>query len=62
MNNVLLKAIVTKRYEVELVETEEHKYMIKRVTADTVNFSESFTDYHSASYVFDLTVEELEGN
>lgn len=56
-----LKAVLTNRFEVTLSE-QDSLYYIHRETQLDSTISEGFTDYNYASYVFNLTVEELEGN
>lgn len=62
--NKTIKAISTKRYEVELKETAAGNYVILHydTLTDTKHFSELVNDYKAASFLFDVKVEELEGN
>lgn len=60
----LIKAIHTSKYSVELFLTPSDQYIIQRSkTAYGLNvLSEPMRDFGVASMVFDVTVEELEGN
>lgn len=60
----LLKAINTSKFKIELVETEDNKFIVQY---ESNRFgerkqSEPVNDYNTASFIFDLKVEELEGN
>ncbi len=59
----LIKSISTSRYNVELLETN-HEYVIKydNNAYTGVNYSELIKDYKIASELFDMKVDELEGN
>lgn len=63
MNDTLIKAIITNRYSVELFETPCNLYGIKYTNFSTERneYSELTLDYKMASYLFDLKVDELEG-
>lgn len=57
-----IKAIHTKRYEVELVQLDNAYYIAHNTSVlNEPKFSENITDYNTASFLFDLKVEELEG-
>lgn len=63
MNDQLIKSINTNRYNIELFQTNNDKYIIKYENNKFhgVNYSELINDYKIASYLFDLKIEELEG-
>jgi len=60
---VKVKEICTNRFEVTLTQIND-KYMIEFVNTrtDARDSSELIADYHMASYLFDLKVDELTGN
>jgi hypothetical protein len=62
--NKTIKAIYQKRFTVELVEATDGKYVIVYYNNSTegVNYSESIRDYNTASYLFDLKMDELSGH
>jgi hypothetical protein len=58
-----IKAYNTKRFKVELYETTGNSYIIKyENTYSEAQYSEVLNDYNMASYLFDLKIDELEGN
>ncbi len=60
----VIKCIGTKRFEVELFQLESGFYCIKHDNKKEgkVAFSETINDFKTASFMFDLKVQELEGN
>lgn len=59
-----IKSVHTKRYDIALVQTPSGLYYIKcekKGDEETV-VSESMTDLGIALHVFDVKIEELEGN
>jgi hypothetical protein len=59
----IIKAYTTKRYTVELYETTGNSYIIKyENTYSEAQYSEILNDYNMASYMFELKIDELEGN
>ncbi len=58
-----IKLVDTFRYVVELEQTEEGTYVVNygSKVVGLVNRSEVVKDYSIASFLFDLKVEELEG-
>jgi hypothetical protein len=58
-----IKAIYMKRFSVELSETSSGKYVIlyRNSFTEGVNYSEIISDYNTASYLFDLKVQDLDG-
>jgi hypothetical protein len=59
----IIKAVTTKRYAVELYETTGNSYIIKyENTYNEAQYSEILNDYNMAAYMFELKIDELEGN
>ncbi len=63
-NDKLIKAISTSKYTVELIETPSSQYIVQFEAKryGERQYSEPVTDYKTASFLFDLKVDELEGN
>lgn len=59
-----IKAIYHKRFTVELVEASNGQFVIVYANNLTqgINYSEAIRDYGTASYLFDLKVDELSGH
>lgn len=57
-----LKLVGTKNFTVELVELDSGMYCVRHEVDEKMHFSEKITDYNIASYMFDLKLQELEGN
>jgi hypothetical protein len=58
--NKVLKSICTSRYLIELRQIEDSYLIITEDDRD-VTYSSPIYDYNLASYVFDMTVQQLEG-
>lgn len=63
----IIKAINNGRFEIALIETANGEYRILHTFMNEdkeqdVEKSESIKDYATASYLFDLKLQELEGN
>lgn len=61
---VLVKMIGTKRFEVELYLMPNNEYCIRyeNKVLQFSDFSESIQDFKTASILFDLKIQDLEGN
>jgi len=59
-----IKKITTRRYEIVLVQLESGAYRIayEGTMTDEPNISEPIDDYKTASMLFDLKLQELEGH
>lgn len=59
----LIKALTTSRYKVELIETDNAQYIVQYEAKryGERQYSEPVNDYNTASFLFDLKVDELEG-
>lgn len=63
LNSKTIKAYYMQRFEVELLQYDDGAYCIRyRVNDNDDEFSERITDYHSAAYMFDIKVRDLEGH
>lgn len=63
-NSKTIKSIMTKRYEAKLVLLPSDMYVVQQTnfgTEVTLN-SAYIKDFKIASYLFDLTIDQLEGN
>ena len=62
-HDILIKALCTKRYKIELFQTPNDAYVIKyeNNSYHGVNYSEIINDYKIASELFDMKTDELEG-
>lgn len=60
----IVKGYICDKYEVELMQDEEGRYFVRYAlpALEEEHFSEFITDYGTASYMFDLKIQELEGN
>lgn len=58
----VLKMINTKRFVVSLWETDAGRYYIEYEVNERVTMSEPMQDFANATYLFDLKLQELEGN
>lgn len=58
-----VKLIATNKFEVEMLVAKDDSYYIRyhKLFLDNSEFSERITDFKTASYLFDLKVQELEG-
>jgi hypothetical protein len=63
-NDKVIKALNTSKYSIELVETPSHMYVVQYEAKryGERQYSEPVNDYNTASFLFDLKIEELEGN
>jgi hypothetical protein len=57
-----IKMIGRKNFIVELVELDSGLYCVRHEVNEKMHFSESIQDFNLASYLFDLKLQELEGN
>lgn len=57
-----IKSIIAKGYEIELFQDQDGRYRIRYQTPWITKYSEWITDFGTASYMFDLKWEELEGS
>jgi len=59
-----IKAIYMNHFTVELTEASNGEYIVVYYNSRTkgVHYSESIRDYGTASYLFDLKVDELSGH
>lgn len=64
-NCKVVKRIVTKRYEIALIELPNGYYRIvctpDNMSEDETVTSEALADYLTASYLFDMKLRDLEG-
>lgn len=60
---MLIKSITTNRYSVELIEDIDSQYTVlyTHISMPETKVSESINDFYMASYIFDVKVQELEG-
>lgn len=65
----LIKSIQTDKFEISLVERDNHKYQIIYVGVPVEppfetepGVSEMISDYKTADFLFDVKLRELEGN
>jgi hypothetical protein len=60
----LIKALHTSRYSIELFETASNLYIIRYENPKNGVYrdSEAMKDFKMASWMFDVKVEELDGN
>lgn len=63
-NAKVVKRIITKRYTVVLFETESGSYRVAKQPSPLESFemSESIDDLQTALHLFDLSIQDLEGN
>lgn len=57
-----IKLIGTKNYEVSLIETDNGKYRVLNTTLGETRDSGDIVDYKLASALFDMKLQELDGN
>lgn len=64
MNYKSIKTLVTRRFEIQLVQLENGTYRIayEGTMTDEPVLGEPIADYKTASMLFDLKVQELEGH
>lgn len=64
MNGKTIKSIDTFRYKVDLIETINDTYIIKHESKvyGLPSKSEEIHNFKTASFLFDVKVDELEGN
>lgn len=64
LNDKTIKSYFGKRFSVELMETPSGLFIIRYDKADymTPQYSEAIKDYNTASYLFELKLDELEGH
>ena len=58
----MVKGYFTHKFEVEMQQDENGRYRIRYFKLGEEQYSEWITDYGTASYMFDLKLQELEGN
>ena len=60
----VVKGLTTSKFEVELLQDPDGRYYVRyRHLYDREDqFSEYVTDFSTASYMFDLKIQEMEGN
>lgn len=62
-NLTTIKSIITKRYEITLLQSNAGLYYVEVIKKDQQpDVSESMDDLNTALFVFDIKIEELEGN
>jgi hypothetical protein len=59
---VVVKAVETHYFKVELIMDRYGRYVVSYRKGDVDQQSEWITDYATASYIFDLKLQELEGH
>jgi hypothetical protein len=61
-----IKQISTSKYEIAIIELPDGRYCVfygrPEDPLDKYTASEEFRDYNIASYMFDIKLQELEGN
>lgn len=57
-----IKSYMTKTYEVELFQDEYGRYCVRYEVGGHNEYSEWITDFGTASYIFDLKIQDLEGH
>lgn len=62
MNAKVIKMIGTKNFVLSLYESVSGRYYIEYEHKEKVTMSEPMDDFNNASYLFDLKLQELEGN
>jgi hypothetical protein len=62
MKSKVLKMVGTKTFVLSLVETVNSEYVVECETPHSVGSSLPMKDYKIASLIFDLKLQELEGN
>lgn len=62
--DTVIKYYSNKRFGVELSQHSENVYVVRYENLHTGHsqYSENISDYYTASFLFDLKIEELEGN
>ena len=58
----LVKMLGNKHFCVEMFELENGHYFIRTESGNEAELSESIEDFNTASFLFDLRVQELEGH
>ncbi len=58
----LIKAILTKRFELELFRDKDDMYYVIHTGLMKSSKSQGVTDFNLASYLFDLKLAEVGGN
>lgn len=61
-HDITIKAVHTPRYNVTLLETRGGIYVVQTKSEAGVKLSSTIRDCKMACALFDLTLEELEGN
>lgn len=59
--NDLIKEVSFTKFSVALYQTDAG-YIVKKTTEFTTTFGPEIYDYHLASYMFDLAIQEAQGN
>ncbi len=59
---ITVKCIYMPHYEVELMQDPDGAYLVRYRVHDEDHYSERITDYGTASYIFDLKHQDLQGN
>ena len=62
MQAKVIKMIGTKTFVLSLIETVDNEYVVECETSHSVGSSLPMKDYKIASLIFDLKLQELEGN
>ena len=57
-----IKSVGNNHFTLELVELDSGMYCVRFEANEKMHFSEKILDYNTASYMFDLKLQELEGN
>jgi hypothetical protein len=57
-----IKKILTRAYNIEMFQDKACRYRICYESRGVTRYSEWITDYSTASYMFDLKLQELEGS
>jgi hypothetical protein len=62
MNAKVIKMIGTKNFVLSLYESASGRYYIEYEVGEKVTMSEPMADFKNATFLFDLKLQELEGN
>lgn len=61
MENQLIKLVETNSYTVGIIQTDEG-FVVQHGNSKVLHNSEVIFEYNTASYLFDLKLQELQGN
>lgn len=61
-NNITVKSILTPYFELSMVQDNNGRYCVIYTINQKSVQSEWITDYNTASYIFDIKMQELEGH